>query len=137
MDLIAHFRGARSALNMPAGAVLFAEGDPGTHMYVLLEGRADICVGEEVVENAMPPALLGEMALVDSSVRSATVVLRTPCRLVAIDARQFDLLVRESPEFARQVMTVMCGRLRAMNENLRQAIGELAVHGKRPSNPGQ
>jgi CRP-like cAMP-binding protein len=117
---------------MPAGAVLFAEGDPGTHMYVLLEGEADICIGEEVVENAVPPALLGEMALVDSTSRSATVVLRTPCRLVSVDERQFDLLVRESPEFARQVMKVMARRLRVTNESLRQAIGELAVRGKRP-----
>ena len=117
---------------MPTGAVLFGEGDPGTHMYVLLEGTADICVGDDVVENAQPPALLGEMALVDSSPRSATVVLRTPCRLIAIDTRQFDLLVRESPEFARQVMTVMARRLRVMNQNLHQAIGELSVRGKRP-----
>jgi CRP-like cAMP-binding protein len=132
MDLIAHFSSARSAVSMPAGAVLFAEGDPGAHMYVLLEGQADICVGEEVVENAVPPALLGEMALVDSQVRSATVVLRTPCRLVSIDSRQFDLLVRESPEFARQVMTVMARRLRVANESLRQAIAEVSAHGKKP-----
>ena len=132
MDLIAHFGSARSAVSMPAGAVLFAEGDPGTHMYVLLEGEADICIGEEVVENAVPPALLGEMALVDSTSRSATVVLRTPCRLVSIDERQFDLLVRESPEFARQVMKVMARRLRVTNDSLRQAIGELSVRGKRP-----
>ncbi len=137
MDLIAHFSTARNAVSMPAGAVLFAEGDPGTHMYVLLEGQADICVGDEVVENAVPPALLGEMALVDSDVRSATVVLRTPCRLISIDARQFDLLVRESPEFARQVMTVMAKRMRITNESLRDAIGELSVRGKRPKySPG-
>lgn len=132
MDLIAHFGSARSALTMPAGAVLFAEGDPGTQMYILLEGQADICVGEEVVENAVPPALLGEMALVDATSRSATVVLRTTCRLVAIDERQFDLLVRESPEFARQVMKVMAKRLRVANESLKDAIGELSVRGKRP-----
>src|SRR4051812_1782934 len=107
MDLLAYFSGARNAISMPAGAVLFAEGDPGTHMYVLLEGQADICVGDEVVEHAVPPALLGEMALVDSTVRSATVILRTACRLTSVDTQQFDLLVRESPQFARQVMTVM------------------------------
>ena len=132
MDLIAHFGSARNAVNMPAGAVLFAEGDPGAHMYVLIEGAADICIGDEVVENAVPPALLGEMALVDSSARSATVVLRRASRLVAIDARQFDLLVRESPEFARQVMKVMAKRLRVTNESLRQAIGEVSAHGKKP-----
>lgn len=132
MDLIAHFSSARNAVDMPAGAVLFAEGDPGTHMYVLIQGKADICIGDEVVENAAPPALLGEMAIIDPGARSATVVLRSASRLVPIDSRQFDLLVRESPEFARQVMKVMARRLRVTNESLRQAIGEVSAHGKKP-----
>lgn len=132
MDLLAHFQRARNVVSVPAGGVLFAEGDPATNMYILLEGQADICVGGDVVESALPPALLGEMALVDGSARSATVVSRANCRLVSIDTKQFDLLVRESPEFARQVMSVMAGRLRAMNERLREAIGELSVRGRRP-----
>ena len=132
MDLIAHFQGARNVVSVPAGGVLFAEGDPATNMYILLEGQADICVGGDVVESALPPALLGEMALIDRSTRSATVVSRGNCKLVSIDIKQFDLLVRESPEFARQVMTIMAGRLRAMNERLREAIGELSVRGRRP-----
>ena len=132
MDLLAHFHGARNVVSVPAGGVLFAEGDPATNMYILLEGQADICVGGDVVESALPPALLGEMALVDRSTRSATVVSRGNCKLVSIDTKQFDLLVRESPEFARQVMSVMANRLRAMNERLREAIGELSVRGRRP-----
>jgi CRP-like cAMP-binding protein len=71
------------------------------------------------------------MALVDGSARSATVVSRASCKLVSVDVTQFDLLVRESPEFARQVMAVMAGRLREMNERLREAIGELSVRGRR------
>jgi CRP/FNR family transcriptional regulator, cyclic AMP receptor protein len=132
VDLLTHFQGARNVVSVPAGGVLFAEGDPATNMYILLEGQADICVGGDVVESALPPALLGEMALIDRSTRSATVVSRGNCKLVSIDTKQFDLLVRESPEFARQVMSVMANRLRAMNERLREAIGELSVRGRRP-----
>jgi CRP-like cAMP-binding protein len=132
MDLIEHFNAARNAVSVPPGVILFAEGDPGTHMYVLLEGEADIVIAGETVETALPPALLGEMALVDSLPRSATVISRTQCKLISIDREQFDLLVRESPEFARQVMGIMANRLRAMNEGLRQAIGELSVRGRKP-----
>ncbi len=132
MDLIAHFNAARNVVSLPAGAVLFAEGDPGANMYVLIEGMAEVFVGGEIVEAAHAPALLGEMALVDNTVRSATVVSRTTCKLVSIDVQQFDLLIRESPEFARQVMSVMAGRLRVMNEHLKEAIRELSVRGRRP-----
>ena len=132
MDVVAHFRKARNSMSVPAGYVLFAEGEPGTSMFVLIEGRAEILVGGETVEHALPGALLGEMALVSTGPRSATVVARTECKLVSMDVKQFDLLTRESPEFARYVMTAMAGRLRRMNERLKEALIELNVKGKRP-----
>src|SRR5919109_121366 len=127
MDVVAHFKGARNVSSIPAGLVLFREGEPGKEMFILMQGTVEISVGGDVVEVATPGALLGEMALVDSSARSATVITRSQCKFVAVDGRQFDLLVRESPEFARHVMSVMANRLRTMNQRLREAIGELSV----------
>lgn len=121
MDIVAHFQNARNLIHLQAGLVLFSEGEPGQSMYVLMEGSAAICVGGEVIEVASPGALLGEMALVNSSVRSATVITRSDCRVISINRSQFDALVRESPEFARHVMTVMADRLRHMNERLKEA----------------
>lgn len=132
MDVVAHFKGARNVTSIPSGLVLFREGEPGKEMYILMQGTAEISVGGDVVEVATPGALLGEMALVDSSARSATVITRSDCKFVAVDGKQFDLLVRESPEFARHVMTVMATRLRTMNERLKEAISEVGVHGRRP-----
>ena len=132
MDVVAHFKAARNVSSVPPGLVLFREGEPGKEMYILMQGTAEISVGGDVVEVATPGALLGEMALVDSSARSATVITRSDCKFVAVDGKQFDLLVRESPEFARHVMTVMANRLRTMNERLKEAISEVGVHGRRP-----
>jgi len=131
MDVIAHFKGAR-AISIPADVVVFQEGEPGKEMYVLLEGEAEISVGGEVVELAGPGTLLGEMALINSAVRSATVITRRASRFVSIDTRQFDFLVHESPEFARHVMAVMAERLRSTNEKLTLAIRELSVRGRGP-----
>jgi CRP/FNR family cyclic AMP-dependent transcriptional regulator len=131
MDVLAHFRSARNAVTMPRGAVIFAEGEEGTSMFVLIQGRADISVGGETLESAVPGSLLGEMALVSSAPRSATVVASTECKLVPVDVKHFDLLARESPEFARHVMTVMASRLRHTNERLREALKEIGVRGGR------
>ena len=131
MDVLEHFRRARNIKTMPRGAVLFAEGESGSNMYVLVQGRADISVGGELLESAVPGSLLGEMALVSSAPRSATVVAATECKIVAVDTKQFDLLARESPEFARHVMTVMANRLRHTNERLREALKEIGVRGGR------
>jgi len=122
VDIVAHFQNARNLINLQSGLVLFSEGEPGQTMYVLMQGSAAICVGGEVIEVASPGALLGEMALVNSSLRSATVITRSDCRVISINRSQFDALVRESPAFARHVMTVMADRLRHMNEKLRNKV---------------
>jgi CRP-like cAMP-binding protein len=126
MDLVAHFRGAKTLTTVESGLPIFSEGEAGGNMYVLMEGSVAICIGGKVVEVAGPGSLIGEMALIDSSVRSATAITRTQCRVISINGRQFDLLVRESPEFARHVMEVMADRLRRMNELYRVAAAAAA-----------
>jgi len=86
MDLVSHFQGARTVISVQAGLPLFSEGESGRNMYVLMEGTVAICVGGEVVEVAGPGSLLGEMALINSSVRSATVVTRLDCRFISINS---------------------------------------------------
>ena len=132
MDLLKYFQGARNVVRPRAGEVLFSEGEPGGTMYVLMSGSASVSVGNEILEVAEPGALLGEMALVDSSPRSASVIAGTDCSVIAIDQKSFDALTRESPEFARHVMTVMTGRLRRTFERLKEALSELSVRGTRP-----
>ena len=127
MDLIGHFQDARNFITVQAGDAIFREGDPGTVMYVLIDGLAEVTVADTLVELATAGALIGEMALVDMSTRSATVIARSDCRLIPVDAKQFDLLVRETPEFARHVMGVIAERLRRMNERLREAMGEISI----------
>lgn len=121
MDLVQHFRNARNSIVVSAGRSIFRAGEPGTVMYVLLEGSASVILGNEVVEIAAPGAILGEMALLDDAVRSATVLARSDCRLVPIPRAQFDLLVSEAPAFARRVMKTMADRLRRMNERVEAA----------------
>src|SRR5439155_25520659 len=81
----------------------------------VLEGSADVFVGEILVESGTPGALLGEMALADSSPRTATVVATMPARLARIDERRFHFLVQQTPSFATHVMKVLAERLRHMN----------------------
>ena len=129
MDLVAHFRGARTLVTVQSGLPLFNEGESGRNVYVLMEGTVAICIGGKVVEVAGPGSLIGEMALIDSSVRSATAITRSICRVISINSLQFDLLVRESPEFARHVMAVMADRLRRMNEMFKGvALSDRPLH---------
>lgn len=121
MDLVAHFRNARKVVSLPGGAVLFGEGDPGTAMYVLLEGSAAVTMRGNPLEILKPGSIVGELSMLDGSPRSATVLTRSPCRFVAIEPEEFDLLIRETPGFARLVMRAMADRLRRTNERVQNA----------------
>ncbi len=127
MNVITRFQRSPNAFALAPGQILFQEGESAEVMYVLLEGTVDVVIGGTVVESASAGTVLGEMAVIDGSPRSATAISRTPCRLVSMTAAQFDVLVHETPEFARFVMQVLSGRLRRMNQRLLEAFAELSI----------
>jgi len=112
------FRQDADAVQLQPGQTLFHAGDPATDMFVLLEGEAEIIVGGTVVETSVSGALLGEMALIDNSPRTATVVAKTACRLAQISPKRFNFLVQQTPYFSIHVMKVLVERLRGMNERM-------------------
>jgi CRP/FNR family cyclic AMP-dependent transcriptional regulator len=112
LNLAELFRFETGLVAVPTGKSLFTAGEPGDRMYVLMEGDAVVLVGDTVVERALPGALLGELALIEQAVRSATVTATTDCQFLPIDARRFQFLVQQTPNFALHVMRTMADRLR-------------------------
>ena len=110
------FRQQIDAVQLAPGEILFRAGDPRDRMYVVLEGEMDIRIGDYMLETAKAGALIGEMALIDNSPRTATVVAKTASRLAPIDQRRFHFLVQQHPHFATHVMKTLANRLRHMNE---------------------
>ena len=84
-------------------------------MYVLLEGEIEIFLGDFMLETAEPGVLIGEMALIDDSPRTANAVAKAACRLAEIDRRRFHFLIQQHPHFATHVMKTLADRLRHMN----------------------
>jgi CRP/FNR family transcriptional regulator, cyclic AMP receptor protein len=109
------FRQETNTVQLASGDFLFREGEKGDKMYVLLEGEVDIFLGDFVLETATAGALLGEMALIDDSPRTANAVAKTPAKLAIIDRRRFHFLVQQTPHFATHVMKILADRLRHMN----------------------
>lgn len=99
-----------------SGEIIFRQGEPRTFMFVVNEGEVEIRIGERVVEVVEPAGIFGEMAMIDGSPRTATAVARSDCKLVPIDEKRFQFLVQQTPYFAIEVMRILAGRLRRVDQ---------------------
>lgn len=118
MDLEDFMLHQTDVLALPAGQTLFAEGDKGDSMYVLVSGHADVLLRGKVVEQLESGAIFGELAIIDNTPRAATIVARDDCNFIAINAGRFRTLTRENPDFALHVMRAMADRLRHVGKLL-------------------
>ena len=114
-DFTKMFRGDEKVRTLKAGDVLFREGEPGDLMYVVTSGDMGIMVRNHVLERTGPGGIVGELALVDNSPRSATVTAASDCEVIPVDRRGFAFMVQNTPFFALHVMGVLADRLRDMN----------------------
>lgn len=75
-------------VQLPAGDVLVREGDPGDRAYVIVDGELAIEVGNHVIAHT-DSGVVGEIALLRDTVRTATVRAVTDSRLLAIERDEF------------------------------------------------
>ena len=112
----------RFARDFPVGTVLFEEGQPGDYMYVVQSGEIEIRrqVGETERVLAVLPAgeFLGEMAILNGRPRSATAVVRTAARLLVIEGRTFEAMLRARPEIAMRIIKSLATRLESANQHV-------------------
>jgi len=118
MNLLDIFRDSDDLVSYPAGTVLFPEGASGEYMYVVVEGRVEITLHGELLADAGPGEMVGEMALINSEIRSATATTITDCVLAYIDRASFDSMLRHVPDFSMHVMNVLTKRLQFAYEKV-------------------
>ncbi len=109
------------------GTRIFAYGDPGDKLFIILEGKVRISrevagMGEEALAVLGAGEVFGEMALVDEVPRSADARAHERCRLLVIAKDAFDDLLFLHKDLAFEVLwslvRVLNARLRETNEKL-------------------
>lgn len=112
------FRNAPEVVLVSAGEYIFRKGEAAKVMYLIIEGEVDLMLGDTVIETAKEGTFIGEMALIDEEPRSASARARSDCRVFPIDEARFQLLVKETPFFALQMMKTLARRLREMDARM-------------------
>jgi CRP/FNR family cyclic AMP-dependent transcriptional regulator len=113
MNLLEVFKDSEDVVAFPAGTVIITEGEEGNIMYVLMKGEVSISLKSKVLANAIPGDIVGEMALINSDIRSATATAKTDCELVLIDQSSFNSLLQYVPDFSLHVMGVLANRVQS------------------------
>jgi NADH dehydrogenase len=99
------------------GEDVFRQGDLGDRIYAILDGEADVVVGENVVARLGPGQLFGEMALLNRTTRSATIRCVHPLNVFSLPRKELELLSVGMPELRRNLEKLRDERLRpASNE---------------------
>lgn len=130
------------AVRAPAGKVIFNEGDGGDEMYIIHEGSVKVMINTRAPDGTVGPSTInilyagqcfGEMILLDSAARSASVVVVDPVTLIVVHEPEFRELCESEPRIGytviRNLAQDLAYKLRSSNlllrGNIRWQRGEL------------
>jgi hypothetical protein len=85
-----HGTGKPRVEQVGAGTTLIRQGEPGTAVYLVLDGVVRVERDGEALAEYGPGVMLGERAVLEGGTRTSTVVTVTPCRVASVDASQLD-----------------------------------------------
>ena len=104
------------------GEIIARQGEVGECMYVIQEGRVDIVVEEDGDETLLRTAdvgeFIGEMAIFDREVRSATLRAAGEARLLTIDKKNFLKRINKDPSLAFRLVQSMSSRVRDLSAEI-------------------
>ena len=108
---LAAIAGLAGDLEVEAGAVLAAEGDFGHAFFAVEEGSADVFRGDERISGLVAGEVFGEIALLSSGRRTASVVAVTPMRLITLFKRDLWQIEKDNSALADALRATVKERL--------------------------
>jgi len=114
----AFFMSAGTPADIAEGKKIFGEKERAIPLlraqkvYLLLKGEVGLVNRKQPIARVRPGEIFGEMALISGAPRSASAIANTACRVIELDAKQFETALARKPEFAVMLMSVMIHRLR-------------------------
>lgn len=101
------------------GQTIFEKGEVGTSMFVIHDGQVGIYDGKVLLATLERGDVFGELALLDAEARSATVAALSDLQLFRIDQADFYDLMDERGEVLRNIIKILCQRIRVQNTKLK------------------
>ncbi len=110
---------AAKEVSFPEGRAIIEEGASAVGFHLILEGQAEVLLGDRPRTTLGPGDYFGEMSLIDGAPRSATVRTTSPVRTLSLTSWSFMPLLERMPSIARKLLLEMSRRLRAAEKSIR------------------
>jgi CRP-like cAMP-binding protein len=98
-------------LTVDSGTMLATEGEHAYELFVIESGEADVSKGGEVIRTLGAGDAFGEIGLLATGTRTASIEARTAMKLVAIFAREFKQIEARMPKIAEELRASMRERV--------------------------
>lgn len=108
---LGHALGDPQPTRMEPGGKVISAGGVAMFMYVLIEGRIGIMLGESAVETIGPGGAFGEMALVGGGARAADAVVEVAASWYPIGRKELVHVTAASAELGMGLLRSLCRRV--------------------------
>ncbi len=102
----------KETIDVPKDVVIFKEGEEGRFMYLIHEGKVKITRRGEDIVTLEKGDFFGDIGLLTGEPRVADAIALEDCKLVLIDEKVFDEIIKSSPNLAIRIMRKQASRLR-------------------------
>jgi CRP-like cAMP-binding protein len=116
----------RFGREFPKGTVLFREGEPGREMYVVQAGKVNITKTvrdtEKILATLGAGEFFGEMSILNNKPRSAGAIIAEDAKLLVIDPRTFEAMLRGNTEIAVRLIKKLGERLQEADDQIENLL---------------
>lgn len=120
-------RASMDSVKIAKGGVLFAEGDEGDHLYVIVEGKLKLGTSsgdgrENLLSILGPGEMFGELSLFDPGPRTATATAITDSQVLGLGHTDLNPWLAGRPEVSKSLLQALAHRLRRTNETMSDLV---------------
>ena len=124
-ETLAQLAKVMTEVELDTGEQLFAKGDLGDDMFVIINGEVCVHDGDHTLNHLGEKDIFGEMAVLDPEPRVASVTATQPTRMLRLDRQSLYELMDKHSEAAHGIIKVLCGHLRARVADINALKAEL------------
>ena len=115
-------------VTLPKDSMIFKEGDPGSHLFIVTKGQASVVLKSESrnirLVTFAPGTVFGELAILDKGPRSASIIANEDLVAYSLSETDFAALRESEPAVAIKILAglgrELSGRLRHANRTIHQ-----------------